>query len=144
MSLRRQGAIINFRVHPKVKAAWDELDQKTKSFLVRKFQMEVLGLSDVEVPEDVKAYVRIEYDEKSLNMLKEVLTYLDEEAKKREEKLKDELLKKEEEIVRLKAWIKDAKGFFKNFLNTYNTALCEYGGLASLKSAAKSLLERSP
>ena len=131
MSVRRQGAIINFRVHPAVKAAWDELDQKTKSFLVRKFQMEVLGLKDSEVPEEVKAHIKLEYDERSLQLLKEILLLTDEEMRKKEEKMKEELEKLEKEVSELKAWIKEAKKFLKRFVDAYTVALCEYLSILS-------------
>jgi len=69
----RRESVISIKVIPQVKQAWEELDERTKKFLINKFQMEVLGLKDEEVPEETKTVLRIEYDKETLKVMKELI-----------------------------------------------------------------------
>ena len=69
----RKESVLSIKVVPHVKRAWEELDDKTKRFLINKFQMEILGLKGEEIPDDVKIVLKIEYDKETLELIKELV-----------------------------------------------------------------------
>ena len=132
MKRSEQSAVLSIRVHPVVKSEWDKLPKNTKSLLIKKFQMEILGIRD-DIPDDVTKFTRrIEYDEKSLEALKEIL--VNHEKK---------LLEAQERLERLESWKKMVINFLLTFIEVHASTLCDMA-LPEFKKRAKELVDTAP
>ena len=120
----KREAQINLRVVPEVKRVWEKLPEPKRKLLIRKFQMDVLGIAyGDDLPEELAQLpLTLKYDIESLKALKEVF----------------------EAVLPESEWVNKVKKFLKAFVEMHSTAICEYGGLPKLKAKALELLEEAP
>ncbi len=123
---------IELQVNPKVRMIWDELTLRKRNLIKKAFEkmvMEVyLGADDPVLEELDKMEVVIRYDEKTLEVLKELIESNDKERK----------------------WIREVKDFLQAFYEMDAISICgdSYRGiepiLGRLKKLAKQLLDEAP